>query len=127
MRRYLRSSGNEKDIGKYENLLNRRVELLQEITNTRSRLKKLYASNQSEPVMAKKKKEIYQALQSRIRTLFKKWGAEAPEKYVAKFDNNARMAATSTYHDLVPFFEKLFIESGSDFENFYKAAEIANP
>ena len=43
-----------------------------------------------------------------------------------QFDNNARMAATSTYHDLVPFFENLFKESGSDFEKFYEAAETVS-
>ena len=50
VRRWLRSKGNEKGISTYENRLKRRAELLEEIGNTRARLKKLYASALSEPI-----------------------------------------------------------------------------
>jgi len=96
---------------------------------TRARLAEIYGKNEAPTLDTKAleamKKEAMKDFRSRYAALAERWHAPPAQRagydrWVAKA-NNASFAAQAAYDELVPAFEALFAQSGSDWPRFYDA------
>ena len=87
----------------------------------------LYEDDLSDTLKRRKKQELQKKLRKEFFLLSEEWGNSGGyESWFAKSLNNAQLATVTSYNDLVPHFEKLLKQSGSDLEIFYSSvAELA--
>ncbi|MCK5886494.1 MAG: aminopeptidase, partial [Alcanivorax sp.] len=94
------------------------------VTDTREALKKLYASEQDEAVMALEKTRIQQ--QARERFAREQQSLPALAGYQGYFDgplNNAQLNGVSDYNDHVPAFARLLEQCQRDWDCFWQQVE----
>ncbi len=94
------------------------------VTDTREALKKLYASEQDEAVMALEKARIQQ--QARERFAREQQSLPALAGYQGYFDgplNNAQLNGVSDYNDYVPAFARLLEQCRRDWGCFWQQVE----
>lgn len=94
------------------------------VTDTREALKKLYASEQDEAVMALEKARIQQ--QARERFAREQQSLPALAGYQGYFDgplNNAQLNGVSDYNDYVPAFARLLEQCRRDWDCFWQQVE----
>lgn len=122
VRRYLRSMGDSQQETSFEQGLERHRLFIDLLTGLRDELGVLYSSSLGRSAMQQEKDAILDRAQSRYETL-----KERMEDYRG-FDpffegglNNAKLTSVSTYHDLVPAFQRLLDEQGGDLPSFYRA------
>lgn len=116
--------GSEDQLAELENRRMRQDSFIELLTETRSDLQTLYASEIDEKVMRTKKSERYEQLRSDYETLKTMWnGYRGYDGWFERELNNARLVSVATYNDYIPAFRVLFEESGSDFPAFYAAAD----
>lgn len=122
VRRWLRSQGRLSELREYEAHLHRESSMIRLALETRQQLKTLYTA-EKEPL--EQKRSVLTALQRKLANL----GVQDKATNVqtgtdlAITWNNARLNTVSTYHAMVPGFEKMLREAGGDLETFYKAVE----
>jgi predicted aminopeptidase len=123
VRRWLRQSGRKAELADYEERLIRRGEFFDKIDLTRDRLKALYASDLSEEIMRRRKREILADLRDHFRELRRRWGGRGLEGWLKEDINNAHLVSLITYHHHIPAFHRLLEQCGGDLERFFKEAE----
>lgn len=118
--RWLERHAGSRERADYALELERRQALLEQAGQAREALATLYASNLSDAAKRRGKARILGELRDRYLA---RWGGDGG--YDAWFEdlNNAKLAALSAYHRLVPAFKALFREAGGDFMEFYRRVQ----
>lgn len=126
VQKWLRASGKIEGIRRYEASDRRMADFLNLIDETRGALNKIYNSNISDEQKRSAKQIAIDNLRSNFQRMRnKRWGGY--DGYDGWFEgsiNNARIAATAVYSDLVPDFQRLFDVCGADYSRFYNAVEL---
>lgn len=122
----LRAQGKSDALRSYDADDQQMADFLSLIDKTRSDLNAIYNSNSSGGQKRASKAHAFDRLRAdyqRMRDT--RWGGN--DGYDGWFEgsiNNAKIAATAVYSDLVPDFLRLFQICGADYPRFYKAAAL---
>ncbi|SOE18262.1 predicted aminopeptidase [Hoeflea halophila] len=123
VRKWLRASGDEAALHRYEAGLERSADFVRLVARTRADLARIYAGPGSTDSRRVAKSAAIDELRSRYRHMRDtRWGGYSG--YDAWFEapiNNAKLAATSVYSDQVPAFVRLFELCSADYPRFYAA------
>jgi predicted aminopeptidase len=94
------------------------------LTDTRTRLAQLYASQEPPATMRARKQEVFAALAPQIRALEQSEAMSGTlyDDWIGEGLNNAHLASVATYYDCVPGFKRLLASEDNDLERFYAAA-----
>jgi len=113
---------NSPDVSKYQTLMTVRNDFSVFIDSYKKRLGKVYQSGQTNEDKRHQKQAVETAmLQSYEALVTDKWqGKRWYGNWMKVAPNNARLAAFSTYRELVPAFEKLLQSCEGDYSRFYK-------
>jgi predicted aminopeptidase len=106
VRRWLEEEGRPGELDSFRAAQARKREFAAQVTETRERLKALYAKDLPQEALLERKRDEWR----RLRSLYPGIPAEP---------NNAFLASIAVYTELVPAFERLLAEAG-DMESFYK-------
>jgi predicted aminopeptidase len=91
---------------------------------TRERLAALYAAPLPDAEKLRRKAALLEALRAEYQALKVQWGGfDGFDHWVPADVNNAHLALTATYHELVPGFKALLAFEQGDLERFYEAAK----
>jgi predicted aminopeptidase len=101
----------------------RKADFLALLAGARDDLRAIYASGGGEAQKRAAKAAAIDRLRARYRRLRDgRWGGyRGYDKWFESPINNAKLAATGFYNDLVPAFERLFEICSGDYERFYAA------
>ena len=123
VQKWLRENRDFEGLRRYEKRNRRSAEFLALIDETRHDLRKIYLSNDSDLHKRMKKSEAFERLHTRYLALRDThWNSYTG--YDRWFDgplNNAKIAATAVYSELVPAFFRLFEACGENYARFYDA------
>jgi predicted aminopeptidase len=120
--RWLKFRGREADLVKYQKRRARQAEGVTLVTQFRTELGTLYATQLEPEVMRVRKAQVFARLVTELRALDAKYGTES--RLAAELEgkpNNARLASLATYYDCVPGFERLLANEQHDLPRFYEA------
>jgi predicted aminopeptidase len=122
VRRWMKHAGNPAGMKEYEEyfLRNEAVRLI--LAEIRSELAYLYADSRPEAEMRREKETIIARGRERYKELRESWGGYRGYDDFMSNLNNARLSSMSTYHDLVPAFQRLLYENEGRLGDFYSAA-----
>ena len=121
VRRWLKQQGRDKDLADHLVQQGRYLEVIALMTETRNRLRTLYASDLPPPLMRERKRETFEELRQAYAALRAPWGAHAPfEAWFAEDLNNAYLASIATYYTCVPGFERELKAVGGDLPAFFR-------
>ncbi len=121
VRRWLESQGREQDLEEHLLEQKRYLQVIALLTETRERLRVLYASGLPPPLMRERKRETFEALRESYAALREQWGGHAPFDAWFKEDiNNAHLASIATYYACVPGFERELKAVGGDLPAFFR-------
>jgi len=125
VRRWLRAQGDAEGLRRYEGSRARMADFLGLIAEARKELHGVYSGPGTEAEKRAGKQAAIERLRQRYRQIREaRWnGYSGYDAWFAAPINNARLAATSVYNDLVPDFLRLFELCGGDYGRFY--AEVA--
>jgi predicted aminopeptidase len=99
-------------------------DVMELINATHATLRLLYQKKYGTERMRAEKQKVFSEMKIRYSALKEKWGGYAGfDEWFMKNFNNADIVAENEYHNLVPFFQKLFDISGQNFSLFYEQAE----
>jgi len=106
----------------------RRSEFVTLVDSYRSRLRSLYSQPLDDAEKRERKQAVIQQLREDYRVLKSKWYGHADfDNWVSSEINNAKIATISTYHKLVPAFNRLLRDSGGDLRIFLtKCKDLAS-
>ena len=93
------------------------------LAHWRGQLERLYQLPIAEDAMRVFKAELFAAMHRGHQAEPQRFGGNRFAAAFAKPFNNARLALAGTYADLTPAFAELFRTAGSDWSEFYRAAE----
>ena len=112
---------------KYARKLAREEQFHALVLSYQERLEALYDSAVPEELKRTQKSDIFLELQASYQILRASWGDyDAYDNWFAHNLNNAKLAAVSTYRNLVPLFMLAYKSSGEDMERFFdRAGRIA--
>jgi predicted aminopeptidase len=138
-RRWLRAKGDKTACGEYLALLRRTEQFAGLVMTTRERLRTLYGDERTEEgklkavkkkhgtppeQLRRQKQDLIGRLQQEYTQLKAQWGDNTEyDAWFAGPVNNAQLNSVAAYYDLVPGFERLLAQNGSDLAKFYEAAE----
>lgn len=123
VRKWLNAAGDAAGLARYEAGLKRNAEFVALVSKTKGELAGIYAGSGT----AEKKRAEKAAAIERLRTRYRRmrdenWGGYGGyDNWVEGPVNNAKLAATSVYNDLVPDFLRLFDLCAGDYPRFYAA------
>lgn len=124
--KWLRARGNIEGLRDYKASDRRMADFLNLIGETRSTLSEIYSSTMSDEKKRSAKKIAFDNLRTNYQHMReRRWGGY--DGYDGWFEgavNNAKIAATAVYSDLVPDFLRLFDICDADYARFYKAVEL---
>jgi predicted aminopeptidase len=122
---WLRDRGEAERIDAYNTSLER-IQAFSELLNT-TRTNLIAAFEEPlDDVEARRvlKASVFADMQNQYQALKESWGGYSGyDRWFARDLNNAHLLGVSTYRRLIPAFEGLYRESGSDLVQFYKKAE----
>lgn len=126
VQKWLNARGNSEGMRQYEASDRRMADFLNLIDEARVALDRIYSSHASDVEKRAAKNSAIADLRANYqRVRDRRWGGY--DGYDGWFEgsiNNARIAATAVYSDLVPDFIRLFEICGGDYPRFYKAVEL---
>jgi predicted aminopeptidase len=121
--RWLRSKGDTRLLAQYDEEMARDRQFTDLITETRTRLGKVYAGTQPGELESQKQR-VYDDLRQQYADLKTKWnGYSGYDNWFAHDLNNAKLNTIANYNDLVPGFQRLLDVNGGDLNKFYDAAK----
>jgi predicted aminopeptidase len=127
VKRWLVRAGRETELGAYRERKQRYLQIAGLFSESRDRLRILYASGAPPETVRRRKQEIFTALRLEYQALKQSWTGNSPfdDGFFADL-NNARLAAVATYQDCVPGLEALLAHAQGDLTRFYsEARELA--
>lgn len=120
IRRWFDKSGNNEAYEEFLLSRQRKKKFNILILNTRTKLKSLYHQKISPELMRRRKQEIFSQLGFNYTVLKEHWnGDDRYDAWMAKKLNNAHLALVATYHDLVPVFNLILLQSDGNMKTFY--------
>jgi len=125
VRRWLRATGGDPSrLEAYLERLRRQDRLISLLTACRQRLQAVYDEERPAAWKRRRKAELFAQLRRDVVELKRSRGGPpaADDPWLSRPLNNADLAATAPYHDLVPAFRALLAEQGGDLTAFYDAA-----
>jgi predicted aminopeptidase len=97
-------------------------QFIQLIMHCRRRLETLYQSEASPMDKREQKASIFSALRGEFdRLKTNRGGLAAYDSWMNHSLNNAKIASIAAYHDFVPAFQKILVETDGDMDQFYAA------
>ncbi|MEO0543777.1 MAG: aminopeptidase [Pseudomonadota bacterium] len=125
VKKWFRAKGDTKALAEYELSRQRQRDFLDLLDETRASLSEVYASGTSDASKREGKARAIEKMRARYRQMRNhQWhGFDGYDGWFARPLNNAQLAASGIYNDLVPDFQNLFRSCGEDFSRFYAAAE----
>ncbi|MGJ8571143.1 MAG: aminopeptidase [Hoeflea sp.] len=122
---WLLAAGDEAGLRRYEAGLRRSDDFVALVAETRDELGRIYAGGGSVAEKRDAKSAAIDRLRQRHQQLRDgRWGGYAGyDAWMAAPINNAKIAATSVYNDLVPAFTRLYDLCAGDFPRFYAAVK----
>jgi predicted aminopeptidase len=123
VRKWLNALGDAAGLARYEAGLERNAEFLALVAKTKSELAGIYAGSGTVQNKRAEKAAAIERLRTRYRRMRdESWaGYGGYDNWVEGPVNNAKLAATSVYNDLVPAFLRLFDLCLQDYPRFYAA------
>lgn len=123
-RLWLERHGTRQEALAYQEDLERRDAVLELVLSAREALAEIYDSDQTSAAKRQAKRRILEELQTAYQALSQDWnGYQEFDDWFAQDLNNAKLAALNAYTYYVPAFERLYEQTGRDFEVFYRAVE----
>jgi predicted aminopeptidase len=120
---WLKANPDMVEAAEYAVFLARQEDFIALVLRTRQQLQALYASGATAAEMRREKQRLLAAMGSAYENLRQSWnGYDGYDAWFADGLNNAKLAAVGTYRDYVPWFRRLFRQTGGDFAAFYRAA-----
>jgi predicted aminopeptidase len=125
VRTWLEAAGDTEGLRRYEAGLKRSDDFVALVAKTRDELGRIYAKGGSTAQMRNAKSAAIERLRARHKRLRDgRWGGyDGYDGWMASPINNAKIAATSVYNDLVPAFMRLHQLCAGDYPRFYKAVK----
>ncbi len=121
---WLEAHTTEQQRHKFERELIREEQFTTLVLSYRKQLTTLFQSDIADAYKLAKKKSIYRELQQEYESLRTAWGGHNEyDNWFAHKLNNAKLAAVSTYRNLVPLFLTAYKASGKDMTAFYSRME----
>jgi predicted aminopeptidase len=122
---WLRAAGDAAGLRRYEAGLKRSDDFVALVAKTRDELGRVYAGDGSAAEKRAAKSATIDRLRARHRRLRDgRWGGYGGyDGWIAAPINNAKIAATSVYNDLVPAFLRLYELCAGDYPRFYAAVK----
>ncbi len=123
MRRWLTARGREADLSKHLAQQQRYLEVIDLLTETRTKLRGIYASGIGPGPMREGKRAAFADLRAAYAKIKAGWGERGP--FDAWFNgelNNAHLASIATYYTCVPGFERELRAANGDLAAFYRRA-----
>jgi predicted aminopeptidase len=123
VKKWLRAGGDAAGLARYQTGLQRNVDFLALLAETKEELARVY----SRPGTAAQKRAGKEAAIERLRARYRQmrdesWGGyRRYDGWIESPINNAKLAAMSVYNDLVPAFLRLFELCSGDYPRFYAA------
>lgn len=125
VQKWLAANGKSASMQRYELSDRRMADFLNLIDETRLALNEIYDSDATDSRKRAAKQAAFENLRAKYQRMRdRRWGGY--DGYDGWFEgpiNNARIAATAVYTDLVPDFLRLFDICGEDYPRFYNAVE----
>ena len=121
--KWLAETSDRAAIERYEAGQRREADFLDLIAETRKDLQAVYAAAGSDDEKRARKEAVFEDLRARYRRVRDgRWGGYSGyDGWFGAPINNAKLAATAFYNDLVPAFVKLFDACSRDYPRFYAA------
>jgi predicted aminopeptidase len=122
---WLRSNADAAGSAEYAVSLARQEDFVALVQRTREQLQTLYESDATPAEKRRGKARLLAGMRAAYELLKDSWGGyDGYDAWFADGLNNAKLAAVSTYRDYVPWFRRLFRQTGGDFAAFYQAASV---
>lgn len=121
VRRWLQRGAEPAAVDAYREHWRRQGDIQELLASLRGDLAVLYGGGLPAQEMRRQKAALLEVAQRRYRELREEWGGYHGYDPLFEGLNNARLAATNTYHELVPPFQRLLAAAG-DLAAFYRAA-----
>ena len=119
--RWLQDEQRLKQAGEFQQTLGRENDFNRLVLNYRTKLDRLYQSNQGKNELRRQKQALFDDMKADYEQLRSSWGGK--DDYQAWFDsglNNAKLALVLTYQDLVPGFFRVLARQDHDLKRFYR-------
>lgn len=125
VRKWLRAIGDAEGLRRYEADLRHSDDFVALVAKTRAELVRIYAGDGSAADKRAAKSAAIERLRARYRKMRdRRWGGyDGYDGWMTSPINNAKIAATSVYNDLVPAFVRLFELCAGDYPKFYAAVK----
>ena len=125
VKKWYRTRGDPNGLAAYELSRERQRDFLQLLGETRETLSNIYANSEDDNAKRTAKARTIETMRSRYRQMRDgAWGGyDGYDAWFSRPLNNAQLAASGVYNDLVPDFQRLFQSCGEDFARFYEAVE----
>jgi len=121
---WLDKHGDPKLLPELDKRKQRQRQFIDLLLQARKNLQTVYDSNVDVERKKEQKDEQYEQLRQNYQALKASWdGYTGYDNWFSKPLNNARLVSVATYTDYLPAFRMLFLDSGENFEQFYKAAK----
>jgi predicted aminopeptidase len=121
VRRWLHALGRDKELAGYALQQEHYLKVVELLTQTRTRLRTLYASGIEPGLMRQRRDAAYADLRASYERLKAAWGGHAPfETWFDEDINNAYLASVATYYDCVPGFKRELASVGGNLDAFYR-------
>jgi len=105
----------------FDAMLARRQAIRALMNRARERLVEVYAAEVPDDDKRLRKAAVFEQLRTDYASLKAGWGGYAGYDAAIARANNATLAIQAAYDDLVPAFQQLYTEQGSDFDRYYAA------
>ena len=125
VRKWLNAAGDAEGLRRYEDARARNADFLGLIAKTRAELQAVYGGAGTASEKRAGKQAAIERLRARHRQMRDgRWGGyDGYDAWLKAPINNAKLAATSVYNDLVPAFLRLFELCAGDYPRFYAAVK----
>jgi len=128
MRRWLARSSSPERLGDFERQQERKVQFHQLVTDSRDKLRAIYASSLAADAKRHAKMEVFTEMKRAYAGLKVSWGGHGDyDRWFNQPLNNATMGSVSLYTKWVPAFQAMLEREGGNLPNFYlHVAELAH-
>lgn len=124
VRKWLEDEQKSEQIEGYDASLAKAGQFVELLKTTRERLLKLYEEPLATEAMREAKQQVFDNMLGEYDVLKASWdGFKGYDGWFRRELNNARLISVATYRRYVPAFNAMYIEVGSDLQQFYELAE----
>ncbi|HEY4732075.1 MAG TPA: aminopeptidase [Gammaproteobacteria bacterium] len=125
VRMWLQSNSQDAEYESFREQLVREADFHALVTEFRERYKVLYAQDMPDDEKRRRKEELHRDMYRKYHLLKEfKWGKNTEyDTWFGDNPNNARIGTITTYRDLAPQLEDLYLANGGDIQKFYETMQ----